>query len=59
MTHDMILIWKLNRRTGLWVSQRNCTAETAAQWLAIFQKDEPEETFIAAKRRPMALKAPR
>ena len=45
-------LWKYNRITGLWVSQRTVTAETAQEWLSIFQADEPSEKFKVSKNRP-------
>ena len=37
-------IWRYNKITGYWVHERNCTAETAATWLAMWQKDQPERS---------------
>lgn len=35
-----------------WHAQRQVTAQTAEDWLAVFRKDEPEITFIVAARKP-------
>ena len=45
-------LWKRDKVTGTWDYVRDVTPETAAQWLAIFQKDEPNETFKVAAKRP-------
>lgn len=50
-------LWKYNRITGLWDHQRTCAENTAQQWLEVFSKDEPHETFTLAKHRPK--KAPK
>jgi hypothetical protein len=47
-----IKLWKYNRITGYWVYQRECNPDTADQWLVIFQKAEPEESFILRKNKP-------
>jgi len=46
------VLWKYNRITGFWVSQRTVTSETEATWLKVFQADEPSEKFKVAKNRP-------
>jgi len=45
-------LWKLNRITGYWQYVRDCEPATAAQWLAIFQQDEPDEQFKLSTRKP-------
>jgi hypothetical protein len=45
-------LWRYNRITGLWDYQRSCDEETAQQWLGVFRRDEPDETFALAKHRP-------
>lgn len=45
-------LWKLNKTTGYWQYVRDCDKQTAAQWLAIFQKDEPTEQFKISARKP-------
>jgi hypothetical protein len=45
-------LWKLNKATGHWEHQRDVLEETAAQWLAVFQKSEPAETFVIAEKKP-------
>jgi hypothetical protein len=48
----MIVLWRYNTTTGYWNRQRECLPENAQQWLAVFQKDEPQAFFRLAKRRP-------
>jgi hypothetical protein len=50
----MIKLWRYNTTTGIWVLQRLCNPETAAQWLAIFQKDMPSAQFKLSKNKPPA-----
>lgn len=52
-------IWKRDEWRALgkpvkvvWKYVRTVPVEEAAQWLAIFQKDEPHETFIIAPTKP-------
>jgi len=47
-----LTLWKYNPITGYWVSERNVLPATADQWLAIFERDEPEATFRVASRKP-------
>lgn len=47
-----IKLWKYNRVTGLWDYQRTCEPGTGRDWLAVFRKDEPSETFILGTRKP-------
>lgn len=59
MTHilampDRINLWKHNPTTGYWELCRACLVEDSAQWLAIFQKDEPYTWFRLSLRRPRA-----
>jgi len=35
-----------------WEHVRDCDADTAATWLAIFQKDEPKEVFVLSEEKP-------
>jgi hypothetical protein len=35
-----------------WTLERDCLPENADSWLAIFQEDEPDVTFVAATKRP-------
>ncbi len=35
-----------------WKFERECTEETAQQWLAIFRADEPDVTFVAQIKTP-------
>jgi hypothetical protein len=45
-------LWKYNRITGLWDFQRAVSPETADSWLAVFQKDQPQEYFRVSKNKP-------
>jgi hypothetical protein len=45
-------LWKYNPITGIWKLVRDVTEETAQQWLAIFQADEPTGKFVVSKRKP-------
>jgi hypothetical protein len=45
-------LWRKSRTSGLWRIARDVTPETAEQWLAIFRRDEPEETFVVSARKP-------
>ena len=35
-------------------AERDCTAETAQQWLKIFRGDEPKVIFLASVHKPSA-----
>lgn len=35
-----------------WQRERDCDAGTALQWLAVFQKDEPEIKFVVSDKKP-------
>jgi len=48
----MLGLWKYNRVTGYWDHQRGCAPETAQQWLEVFQRDEPQESFKLSRKRP-------
>lgn len=48
----VISLWKYNKITGVWNYQRTCLVETSQQWLGIFQKDVPGETFKLSKYAP-------
>lgn len=43
-------------RGAHWQCERDCSAATAADWLAIFRNDEPGVSFIAALRAPRIAK---
>jgi hypothetical protein len=49
---NIMTLWKYNKITGFWVSVRNVTPETQEEWLNIFMKDEPNETFKVSKHKP-------
>jgi len=44
-------LWKYNKITG-WNVARSVTPDTAVEWLKIWQKDEPKETFVISTRKP-------
>lgn len=41
-------------RGHYWQHERNCTSCTAPDWLALYQRDEPNVTFQIAVRKPKA-----
>lgn len=45
-------LWKYNTTTGIWRAVRDVTPETADQWLAIWQRDEPNAYFKISKNKP-------
>lgn len=45
-------LWKFNQHTGLWNYQRTVTPETSDEWLKIFRRDEPRETFKVSANKP-------
>lgn len=45
-------LWRYDKITGYWKVERTVSPETASQWLAIFQKDQPGETFKVSTSRP-------
>lgn len=47
-------LWRHNRTTGLWVVERTVTPETADEWLKVFRRDEPNETFVVSATKPKA-----
>ena len=51
---EMTKLWKYNRITGYWVLMRDCFFDRRADWLRIFQSDEPGETFKASRNRPVS-----
>lgn len=52
ITVAKIKLWKYNRITGYWIIQRECNDNTADRWLAVFQKDEPDELFKLSRNKP-------
>lgn len=48
-----LFLWKLDQAIGTWKLQREVTEETGAEWLRLFQKDEPSERFIIAAKKPV------
>jgi len=49
---EMVTLWKYNKATGYWCVARDCAHDTAADWLKIFQQDEPGEIFKLSVNRP-------
>lgn len=47
-----IKLWKFNAITGYWDYQRTCNEDTAEEWLRLFRRDEPNESFKLTNRRP-------
>lgn len=47
-----MFLWKYNPVTGYWNQERDVTEETKDQWLARFQKDEPDADFQISARKP-------
>jgi hypothetical protein len=50
-------LWKYNKITGFWNVVRTVTPETAVEWLKVWQKDEPKETFVISTRKPPSPKS--
>lgn len=48
----MTKLWSYNKITGYWVMERECSTDTAHEWLAIFQNDEPAKKFKISKNKP-------
>lgn len=40
-----------------WKAERTCSGENAADWLALYQRDEPEVHFRLAVNKPRAPRA--
>lgn len=63
MAAEQLNLWSLRwspAQGSHWKLERTCAADTAAQWLERFQRDEPDTTFrLAAKRPPVPKQAPR
>lgn len=45
-------LWRYSRITGLWVYCRNVTPENQLSWLAVYEQDEPDETFRVGRHKP-------
>ena len=45
-------LWKYKKITGLWNVVRSVTVDSAGEWLKVWQKDEPKETFVVSTRKP-------
>lgn len=48
----MLMLWKYNKRSGYWQSQRSVADDTAEQWLKTYEQDEPSEYFCLHANRP-------
>lgn len=35
-----------------WAHERDCTTETAKEWLSVFQGDEPNVIFVCGTKKP-------
>jgi hypothetical protein len=35
-----------------WTHERQCSPDTAQEWLAVFQRDEPNISFALSDRKP-------
>lgn len=51
-TRPGLRLWRYNQTTGYWNYERSVTPETAEQWLAVFQKDEPTAYFKVSRHKP-------
>jgi hypothetical protein len=49
-----LALWRYKPVTGYWAFVRDVTEDTAQQWLAIWQADEPEIEFKISKRKPVS-----
>jgi len=49
-------LWRYNKITGYWILMRDCASNNAAQWLEVFQADEPKEYFKLSNKKPRGLK---
>lgn len=45
-------LWRFSPISGYWKHERTCDSRESAKWLDVFQRDEPEDVFRLAKRRP-------
>jgi hypothetical protein len=45
-------LWRYNRITGHWNRVRDVTPSTSEQWLAVWQEDEPNESFKVSDNKP-------
>lgn len=53
MPECKLSLWRLDARVGTYRHERNVTNETATEWLRIFQRDAPQETFVVACKKPV------
>lgn len=49
---DRTKLWRFAMPAGIWRLEKAVSADEAAQWLAIHQKDEPKVTFKLSKVKP-------
>jgi hypothetical protein len=47
-------LWRLNQRSGRWEHQRDCAQALAADWLALYRRDEPGAEFRLSEKEPEA-----
>jgi hypothetical protein len=45
-------LWKYNTTTGYWKIERGVTPETKDEWLRIFEKDDPNGSYVVSASRP-------
>lgn len=45
----MFTLWRYNAVTGYWAHVRQCAEDTAADWLRIFEQDEPAARFYLTR----------
>jgi hypothetical protein len=55
----MMALWRLHERSGLWVHERNVSADEAEAWVRRFRKDEPEAVFVVSSKKPPSSVSPR
>jgi hypothetical protein len=46
-------LWRLDETVGTWRHERAVTEATAAEWLKVFQRDAPSQTFVVACKKPV------
>lgn len=46
-------LWRLDPVVGVWRFCRECRPETAAAWLDVWQRQEPDTQFTLAPKRPL------
>lgn len=49
---ELIPLWRYNGTTGYWELARQCAAINSHMWLEVFQRDEPNVSFVLSRRKP-------